>query len=160
MSQNPELRLARPADAARIALMSRDLVEHGLPWSWNGARVAKHVRCPDSVVLTAWVERRLAGFAIMHFRDESAHLHLLAIDSGFQRLGIGCRLIEWLEKSARVAGTFIVSLEVRASNHAARAFYRRLGYTELVCIPGYYSGREAAIRMSRDLCCRSPVRAT
>lgn len=155
MSQNAELRLAKPADAARIALMSRDLVEHGLPWSWNGARVAKHVRCPDSVVLTAWVERRLAGFAIMHFRDESAHLHLLAIDSGFQRLGIGCRLIEWLEKSARVAGTFIVSLEVRASNHAARAFYRKLGYTEIVCIPGYYRGCEDAVRMSRDLRLRS-----
>jgi ribosomal-protein-alanine N-acetyltransferase len=140
--------------------MSRDLVEHGLPWSWDGERVAKHVRCPDSVVLTAQVERQLIGFAIMHFRDESAHLHLLAIESGYQRLGIGRRLIEWLEENGRVAGTFIVSLEVRAKNQGARAFYRRLGYTELVCIPGYYSGREAAIRMSRDLRCRSPVRAT
>ncbi|MEE8212177.1 MAG: GNAT family N-acetyltransferase [Acidiferrobacterales bacterium] len=155
MSQNAELRLAKPADAAGIALMSRDLVEHGLPWSWNDVRVAKHVRCPDSVVLTAWAGRRLAGFAIMHFRDESAHLHLLAIDSGFQRLGIGCRLIEWLEESARVAGTFIVSLEVRARNQAARAFYRKLGYTEIACIPGYYRGCEDAVRMSRDLRLRS-----
>ncbi len=140
--------------------MSRDLVEHGLPWSWNGARVAKHVRCPDSVVLTAWVERRLAGFAIMHFRETSAHLNLLAVDPGYRCSGVGRSLMAWLEESARVAGTFIVSLELRAPNRGARAFYRRLGYTELVCIPGYYSGREAAIRMSRDLCCRSPVRAT
>lgn len=160
MAQDVEIKLAKLADAKRIALMSRNLIERGLPWSWNPARVAKHIRCHDSVVLAVWAQRQLMGFAIMHFLDESAHLNLLAVDPRYQGLGIGRRLIEWLEKSARVAGTFVVSLEVRAKNGGARVFYRRLGYTEIVCIPGYYSGREAAIRMSHDLRCSRFVEAT
>ncbi len=69
----------------------------------------------------------------------------------YQRSGIGRRLVEWLEQCARVAGTFVISLEVRLSNADARAFYRKLGYTELARIPRYYAGREAAMRMNRDL---------
>lgn len=98
----------------------------------------------------------MIGFAIMRFLEESAHLNLLAVDARYQRLGIGRRLMEWLEQSARVAGTFVISLEVRFNNQGARAFYRRLGYTELARIPRYYAGREAAMRMSRDLRLRYP----
>ncbi len=156
MSKTIELRLARPEDARRISVMSRDLVEHGLPWSWGTARVTQQIRCPDTVVLTACSRDHVVGFAIMRFLEESAHLNLLAVDVRYQRLGIGRRLIEWLEKSARVAGTFIISLEVRITNERARTFYRRLGYTELARIPRYYSGREAAMRMSRDLRLKYP----
>lgn len=151
MLPNIELRLAKLDDAERIALMSRELIERGLPWLWDTARVARQIRCLDTVVVTAWTEGRLIGFAIMHFRDESAHLNLLAVDRDYRRLGIGRCLLEWLEEAARVAGTFIVSLEVRAGNRRARGFYRKLGYKEIVHIPRYYCGREAAIRMSRDL---------
>ncbi|MFQ5937933.1 MAG: GNAT family N-acetyltransferase [Acidiferrobacterales bacterium] len=151
--------MARSKDAQRIGLMSRTFIEGGLPWSWHPVRVARQIRCRDTIVLTAWVKQRLIAFAIMHFREESAHLNLLAVEPGYRSLGIGRHLMEWLEKTARVAGTFIVSLEVRASNRAARAFYRKLGYTEIVSIPKYYSGREAAIRMSRDLHCRHPLDA-
>ena len=89
----------------------------------------------------------------MYFRDESAHLNLLAVDSVYRHHGIGRHLMEWLEESARVAGTFVISLEVRARNRGARIFYRKLGYSEIVHIPRYYCGREAAIRMTRDLHC-------
>jgi ribosomal-protein-alanine N-acetyltransferase len=151
MNKTIEMRLARPEDARRISLMSRDLIERGLPWSWGTARVTQEIRCPDTVVLIACRRELIVGFAVMRFLQESAHLNLLAVDVRYQRLGIGRRLIEWLEKSAQVAGTFIISLEVRVTNERARAFYRRLGYTELARIPRYYSGREAAMRMSRDL---------
>ncbi len=151
MSQNIELKLATSRDAESIGRMSRDLIEYGLPWSWNPPRVARHIRHANTLVLTAWVETQLVGFAIMQFYEDTAHLSLLAVDPGYWRLGIGRRLMEWLEQSARVAGTFMVSLEVRARNREARAFYRKLGFTEIVSIPRYYCGREAAVRMIRDL---------
>lgn len=151
MNRKIELKLAKSSDARRIGLMSRDLIEHGLPWSWDPARILQQIRCDEIVVLTAWDKRQIIGFAIMRFLEESAHLNLLAVDAGYQGRGVGRRLVEWLEKSARVAGTFIISLEVRLSNQRARAFYRKLGYTELARIPRYYAGREAAMRMSRDL---------
>ncbi len=146
-----EIKLAKLNDAKRIAWMARDLIERGLPWSWDYARVSREIRSRDSVALSAWAGERLVGFAIMHFGQDSAHLNLLGVEPRYQRLGIGRELLEWLEKTARVAGTFVISLEVRANNRKALAFYRKLGYRELVVIPKYYSGREAAVRMSRDL---------
>jgi ribosomal-protein-alanine N-acetyltransferase len=154
--QAVELKLARLRDAQQIARMSRDLVEQGLPWSWTAPRVAAHIRGQDSNVLAAWVGGHLAGFAVMQFYDEHAHLNLLAVDPRYRRFGIGRKLIVWLEETARVGGIFTINLEVRATNGGARAFYRTLGYQEVRAIPGYYSGRETAIRMTHDLRILSP----
>ena len=149
--QTVEFKLARIRDAQLIALMSRDLVEQGLRWSWMPQRVAAHIRSPDSNVLTAWVEGRLTGFAIMQFYDEHAHLNLLAVDPAARRFGIGRQLLAWLEETALAGGIFTITLEVRAGNVGARRFYQALGYQETDSLPGYYSGRETAIRMARDL---------
>jgi [ribosomal protein S18]-alanine N-acetyltransferase len=146
-----ELKLARLADAQRIALMSRDLVEAGLRWSWTSVRVAQHIRGRDSDVLTAWAEQQLIGFAIMEFFAEHAHLNLLAVDPRYRHAGVGRQLIAWLEETARVGGIFFVTLEVRAGNGGAQAFYRTLGYRETKLIPRYYGGRETAICMTHDL---------
>ena len=43
------------------------------------------------------------------------------------------------------------TLEVRADNAGARAFYERLGYRRLALLPGYYQGREDALRLERSL---------
>ena len=153
---NVEFTLARLRDARHIALMSRALVEAGLPWAWTPQRVAHHIRDPETLVLTAWLQGKLAGFAIMQFYEERAHLNLLAVDPGCRRLGIGQQLIEWLEKTARAGGIFFINLEVRAKNTGARKFYQQLGYRETKTVPGYYAGRETAICMHHDLRVRHP----
>jgi ribosomal-protein-alanine N-acetyltransferase len=143
---------ARPIDAVAIALMSRRLVESGLPnWSWTARRIARHIHDTDSVVLTARRGEEITGFAIMGFGDESAHLNLLAVEPRCRRAGLGRRLVRWLEESAVVAGTFEVNLEVRAGNAIARRFYRALGYREADVLPGYYDRLEDAVRLTRDL---------
>ena len=93
----------------------------------------------------------MRGFAIMEFLEEEAHLELLAVDPGYRRAGLGRRHVRWLEESCTVAGSFVVYLEVRASNQGARAFYQALGYCCVAHVPRYYQGIEAAIRMARDL---------
>ncbi len=146
------LALARPLDAVPIALMSRRLVEAGLPsWAWTARRVGRLILEPEYAVLAARRGEELTAFAIMGFGEESAHLNLLAVEPRCRRLGLGTRLVRWLEESAVVAGTFEVSLEVRAGNLRARQFYRALGYSEAELLPGYYERIEDAIRMIRDL---------
>ena len=155
-----EIRLAKVRDAAHLAVMSRDLVEHGLGWSWTAPRIARHVRAAESVVLVAESDERLAGFAIMRFGEEEAHLDLLAVKPRHRRLGIGRGLLEWLEQSALVAGVSVIYLEVRASNSDARRFYEKLGFRPIKRVPGYYSGRESAICMGIDLWCSRMSTAT
>lgn len=149
------LRLARPADASSIANLSRDLIEYGLRWRWTPERVAASIRAPNVNVLVAWMDKDIAGFAIMRYGDDDAHLDLLAVAPPYRRAGIGRRLLEWLEKCAVVAGIFNVDLEVRAENQEAQLFYNRMGYRTLVQLPGYYQGVEAGLRMGRDLSRRS-----
>ena len=155
ISSELSLRLARPVEASIIAALSRDLIEYGLPWRWTPVRVAASIRAPDVNVLVACVHNQIAGFAIMRYGDDDAHLDLLAVAPPYRRLGVGRQLLEWLEKCAIVAGTFNVSLEVRAGNQGAQRFYERMGYRTLVHLPGYYQGIEAALRMGRDLSRRS-----
>ena len=151
----PSLRLARLKDAPIIANLSRDLIEHGLRWRWTTARVQESIQAPDVNVLVACVEENIAGFAIMRYGDDVAHLDLLAVAPAYRRAGIGRRLLEWLEECAMVAGIFKVGLELRAGNKDAQMFYERMGYYTLGQVPGYYQGVEAAIRMGRDLTRRS-----
>jgi [ribosomal protein S18]-alanine N-acetyltransferase len=145
------LRLAQPADAAAIARLSRDLIEYGLRWRWTPARIAASISAPDVNVLLARVQGKIAGFAIMRYGDDVAHLDLLAVAPPFRRAGIAHKLLAWLEKCAVVAGIFTVALEVRAENKGAQRFYESMGYRTLVHLPGYYQGVEAALRMGRDL---------
>ena len=149
------LRPAVPADARHIALMSRDLIESGLGWTWNLQRVETALQHPDTTTLV--VTDRVHGsdqvvaFAIMQFGDEHAHLSLLAVQPAHRRLGLGRRMLEWLSESASTAGIAAIHLELRAANQGARRFYRSLGFNETAYIPGYYRGREMALRMLREL---------
>jgi ribosomal-protein-alanine N-acetyltransferase len=100
----------------------------------------RHASPGTSAIRTAWC-----------YADDTAHLNLLAVAAAHRRRGIGRRLVAWLEATALTAGTFTIALELRAGNEGARAFYAALGYRELARVPGYYQGRESAIRMVRDV---------
>jgi ribosomal-protein-alanine acetyltransferase len=150
-SRNVTLTLAAPADAAPIAAMSRELIEAGLPWTWTPERVARNRARPDTLVLTARDGASLAGFAIMQFSEERAHLSLLAVRPDCQRQGVARRLLEWLTASALTAGIASVHLELRESNRDARRFYINQGFAETARVSGYYRGVEVAVRMQREI---------
>jgi ribosomal-protein-alanine N-acetyltransferase len=151
MSEIATLGLACANDAREIAEMSRDLIEMGLTWSWTPARVQHFITGPESSVVVARRERRIAAFAIMHFGDDVAHLNLLAVAPEHRRQGIGRQIMSWLTATAVEAGVFRINLELRTHNEAARIFYECLGFVQLGIVQGYYQGREAALRMSRRL---------
>ena len=144
--------LAKPKDAERIAALSRDHIEAGLPlWQWHPRRVRAAIVERETCTVLALENAVLAGFAMMHFGDHDAHLNLLAVDPNWRRQGIGRGLLKWLEDSCRVAGIPEIHLEVRADNTPALRFYNALGFTPARTIPAYYCGRIAAVRMWRNL---------
>jgi [ribosomal protein S18]-alanine N-acetyltransferase len=146
-----QLRLARAQDARAIAQMSRELIEAGLGWSYDAPRIVRLIADADTVALVACDQAAPVGFAIMQFGDERAHLVLLAVLPRHQRQGVARRLLSWLLASARTAGIAELSLELRAGNAGARAFYRSLGFADAGLLPGYYQHREPALRMKRML---------
>jgi ribosomal-protein-alanine N-acetyltransferase len=142
---------ARMGDAPAIAHLSRDLIETDLPWSWTPRRVAGLMRQRESAAIIARDGNRLAGFILAQYGDESAHIALLGVAGEYRRQGLGRRLVQWVEDTAKVAGLFLIRLEVRAVKRDARYFYASLGYRETDRVDNYYSGIEDAIKLSRDL---------
>ncbi len=145
------LRPALARDSHAIALMSRDHIEHGLGWKYDAPRIQRALARRDVALLVACDRGSLVGFAMMEFGDERAHLALMAVRPTHRRRGIGRRLLEWHLDTALTAGIESVHLELRATNDAARRFYRALGFGETILVPRYYGGAEAALRMVRVL---------
>src|SRR5258708_31383198 len=146
-SQDITLQLAGRADAQTIAAMSRDLIESGLGWEYRPERIRAMIADRGMVTLVARDGDRLIGFAIMSFGDEHADLVLMALCPAGQRRGIARRMTDWLLETAATAGVASIHLQLRAQNKDAYAFYRALGFTEPLRLPGYYRGRETAVRM-------------
>jgi ribosomal-protein-alanine N-acetyltransferase len=146
-----DIQLACEADAQPIACMSRDCIECGLGWSWRPARVQRSIADASTNVVVCRDVRGMAGFAIMKYGDEEAHLLLLAVDARRRRHGVGSALVSWLEATALVAGLGVIRLEARCGNHAAGAFYRKLGYREIARVAGWYRGIEDGVRFAKDL---------
>jgi [ribosomal protein S18]-alanine N-acetyltransferase len=154
-TQDITLQFAERSDAAMLAVMSRDLIEDGLGWRYRTQSVRQLIADPETVTLVARGGVAVAGFGIMKFGDERAHLVLLAVGPDYRRRGIARRVIQWLVESAATAGVASIHVELRARNTGAYAFYRAIGFAETLRLPGYYSGRETAIRMLRML--RAPA---
>ncbi len=150
-TRQTELSLAHVNDAYSIATMSRDIIEHGLQWSWTPERIGRCVLSPDINVVTAKNGGEVIGFGIMFYGHTKAHLNLLGVDASWRSFGIGHRLLTWLEKCAIDAGIESCQLELRDSNCHARKFYSQHGYTELEVVPGYYQQKEDAIRLTKTL---------
>jgi ribosomal-protein-alanine N-acetyltransferase len=151
------IHLAATRDAKRIAEMSRDYIERGLGWRWTAVRVLRCMHDPTFNVVGAYEQDRLVGFAIMEYREDQAHLVLLAVEPSRRRNGIAAALMAWLEITALVAGIGVVYLEARAGNAGARAFYRSLGYLEVRIRPRRYAGREDGVLFGKDLWLASRV---
>lgn len=146
-----QLRLAGARDAEPIAVLSRDLIETGLGWSWTPARVRRAINAADTNVLVASTSACLVGFGIMRYHWFSAHLELLAVSSAHQHRGLARLLLHWLEEAATTAGAVYVFVEARARRSGVLTFYDRLGYHAIERLPGYYAGQEEAVRLAKSL---------
>jgi [ribosomal protein S18]-alanine N-acetyltransferase len=95
------------------------------------------VRCS----IVALCGGRLAGFAVASLlRQETvAEVEGLLVDRHYRRQGIGSALVGASMAWAASAGASAVRLEVRSSNAAAIALYRRHGFSQAGIRRAYYS---------------------
>ena len=144
---NVTVRLARVSEAASIATMSRDYIEHGLPWTWTEGRVAAAIADPDTNVVVVGDRGAAIGFGIMSYPSDDAHLLLFAVRGEQQRRGVGSAILRWLEEAAHTAGAKRIRVECRRDNTAARNFYCEHGYTELEITAKFYRGLKDGIHL-------------
>lgn len=82
---------------------------------------------------------RIAGFLIVRRVLDEIEILNMAVLSGSRRQGIGSKLFSSALETASTQGVVKAYLEVRASNEAAIAFYKRHGFSMLGRRPQYYA---------------------
>lgn len=105
------------------------------------------------LVIVAHDERPIAyaGCSFNWYHHES-HITNIAVDPVIQDQGLGTILITTLQHYSYQQGMQWMSLEVRASNLAARQLYERLGFRQSKIKHGYYlDDREDAVEMKVKL---------
>lgn len=96
----------------------------------------------------------LLGYAVQTQFAGECHLLNLCIDPAWQRMRFGSLMLEQTVQQARNGLCSSIFLEVRPSNRAGLALYRKRGFYIVGERPDYYRakhGRESAIVMRLDL---------
>jgi len=93
----------------------------------------------------------LQGYVCFWVVFDELHLLNLAVHPDARRHGIGEELAQWTLSRAKKDGARRASLEVRASNEAARKLYEKLGFKVSAVRHGYYrEPREDGLIMSMN----------
>lgn len=136
-------------DLAMVSDIERRSYE--FPWSHGVFRDCLLAGYQCTVLIR---DDRLVGYAILSVAAGEAHILNLCIDPAYRSLGYGERLLDELLYRARAAAVQEIFLEVRPSNQAANALYRKKGFHKVAARPAYYQakeGREDAAVLAKKL---------
>ncbi|MBY5990514.1 ribosomal protein S18-alanine N-acetyltransferase [Ferrimonas balearica] len=141
----------RPASASLFEpLWAIEQAAHPYPWSESLLRSCLTAPYWGEVACT---ETPVGFYLFQQVLDEVTLMNI-CVDPVHQGQGWGQALLERALMRARAAEARRCFLEVRASNVAALALYRKVGFVEDVRRKGYYpcsEGREDAVLMSCTL---------
>ena len=125
------------------------------PHPWSRANFTDSLASGYDAWTVRDAEGVLAGYYLLMYAVDEAHLLDVAVCAARQGQGLGRHLLDCIGARARGQGMLSVLLEVRPSNERALAVYRRYGYREIGRRKGYYPAhagqREDAIVMRIDL---------
>ncbi len=141
----------RPLDAAHVHDVAA--LEHEAMGTdaWADDLVAGELGQRNRTWWVAEADGNLVGYAGGLVVDGDLQILKVAVRPAWRRRGIARELLVRIAEDARNLGASTCSLEVRASNAGARAFYESLGLVNLGTRPRYYSDREDAAIMSGPL---------
>jgi [ribosomal protein S18]-alanine N-acetyltransferase len=117
------------------------------PWSEDGWR--EELTGRDRAWRLVRAGGRPVAAAGLLLAPGAAHVLRLAVAPPWRGRGVASRLVADLIEVAARSGQPALTLEVRASNRAARSLYRRLGFVSHGRRPGYYPDGEDAVILWR-----------
>ena len=119
------------------------------PWSENA--ITGELRNPLSMWVVAIEGKHLAGYVGSQSVMGEADMMNIAVAPEYRRQGIGESLVNALILQLKNKEVHSLTLEVRASNHAAIALYQKLGFTQVGRRPNYYkSPKEDALILRKE----------
>ena len=138
-------RRMRQADVPRIYELEKRIFPD--PWSAESfsAEVQNKALSYPCVMES---EQGIVGYAVCWYFSGELHISNFAVNPQQRRQGLGRRLLHHLFE--HFADYQVALLEVRASNRAAIALYKRFGFRKLYVREKYYSDGEDALVMIKE----------
>jgi ribosomal-protein-alanine N-acetyltransferase len=101
----------------------------------------------------ARVGGNVVGYAGLMLLGEDAHVTTIAVDPAWHRHKIGSRLLLNLARESAARGAAHLTLEVRVSNSAAQAMYRKFGFRPAGVRKNYYieTNEDALVMWADDI---------
>lgn len=124
------------------------------PRPWSLSLFSSELRYRESrVYLVARTGTALVGFAGLMLVAGDGHVTNVGVDEEHRRHGIATRLMLELARRALAEGAQALTLEVRVSNEAAQALYRRFGFAPAGIRKAYYAdtNEDALIMWANDI---------
>jgi ribosomal-protein-alanine N-acetyltransferase len=124
------------------------------PWTRDMYAWELQNRSMCHILLARTADCRVAGFCAFWLVFDEMHINNIAMRPGFRAQGIGTALLQQALEEGRHLGARRATLEVRASNAAARRLYERMGFYVAGVRRNYYSEPvEDALILWRDELC-------
>ena len=120
---------------------------------WSREMLHSELRQPESRrYVVALVGEKVIGFGGVFLVPPEAHVTTIGVAPRHQKRGVGAMLLTALVHASTDGGATELTLEVRPSNTAALALYRRCGFLIEGRRPRYYDdGEDALIMWRRNL---------
>ena len=133
-----------PGDVRELELLERTC----FPDPWPGTVLLAEVAAPGRFHRVAEEDGRIVGYLFAAWQYLDLHVLKVATEPDLRRRGIATRLMREAERHTRESGGESITLEVRASNAAALALYRSLGFIASGRRRRYYGDGEDALVMT------------
>lgn len=145
------LRRMQPEDIAEVHTLEEQIFP--TPWSLSSYQFEVEKNAASKPwVLEAQDEHGkhvIAGYIVPWLLVDEVHIANIAVAPQFRRLGLARKMLRHSLIKAAQDGAISASLEVRASNNAAQALYRELGFIEVGRRKNYYhnNGEDALLML-------------
>jgi len=99
-----------------------------------------------TIVATAKIDKeQVAEYAFAHWSEDTPPekvlvLHTLIVSPSASKKGYGSRFVAFYEEMARKTGCTALRMDTNERNLAARALYRKLGFSEVASLPCDFNG--------------------
>jgi ribosomal-protein-alanine N-acetyltransferase len=110
------------------------------PWhesTFRGEMQHRPISFPLVVVHTTL--NKIIGYVIFWVIGEDVQINNIAIHPDFRGMGVGEQVLRQVIEQVRFRGARLITLEVRPSNSAALALYKKLGFRLMGIRRGYYT---------------------
>jgi ribosomal protein S18 acetylase RimI-like enzyme len=110
--------------------LSGTIVSQVIAQQFRSQAAGYAVQFPEAISLIVTREGTAIGRLLLHCASERWHIVDIALLPDDCGCGVGSKILNALEASARPCGVGALTLSVLASNFAARRFYARQGFAE------------------------------